>query len=361
MRTLSVAGTFVATGNMTNARQEATATLLADGDVLIAGGVDLISTPMYHPIGLAEIYDPSSGIFTRTGSMTTPRSDASAVLLTDGRVLIVGGWGCQDPARCTADNWAGQIQLSSAEIYNPATERFTRTGSMSEVRYDATALRLSDGIVLVVSGYTRVVEAYNPWTGRFTRVGTLTRDYDDGMVAALLPTGKVLVVGPDSAGLGVEVFDPDTGRSRSIPSPISDVSGDVSVGTATSLHDGRVLVQFSNSTDFVNHLFIYDPATDAFMTAGSFEGAGGWNPLSAVLLADGRVLFAGGGSNQGLGVADLAGLYDPATGFHLLGAKMTIGRAYQTMTALPDGTVLIAGGGGSDSPQPLSSAELFTP
>ena len=80
------AGTWSSTGSLNTARLGATATLLPDGQVLVAGGDDPSG-----PVASAELYDPSTGSWTATGSMNTPRDSATATLLPNGEVLVAGG------------------------------------------------------------------------------------------------------------------------------------------------------------------------------------------------------------------------------------------------------------------------------
>ena len=133
-------GTFTATGRMTTARYEHTATLLANGNVLIAGGYTASgSAPaVASTLASAELYDPSTGAFSATGAMTTSRFLHSATLLTDGRVLIAGGY---------AKLPSGQ-PLASAELYDPSTGTFTATGNMITAGA-GTATLLANGKVLI--------------------------------------------------------------------------------------------------------------------------------------------------------------------------------------------------------------------
>ena len=123
---------FTATGLPNVDRHSAvTATLLDDGRVLVAGG---------EPSGTAEIYDPQTGTFTLTGSLSTARDYFTATRLVDGRVFIVGG----------SDE--GSAALASAEIYDPETGTFTPTGPMATARFWHAVAPLPDGRVLVVGG-----------------------------------------------------------------------------------------------------------------------------------------------------------------------------------------------------------------
>src|SRR5262249_48168162 len=102
----SATGTWTFTGNLNTARYWHTATLLADGMVLVAGGVVLD--------GSAELYDPATETWTTTGSLNTARWQHTATLLPSGKVLVAGG--------------VGNVgDLSSAELYDPATGNWTAT------------------------------------------------------------------------------------------------------------------------------------------------------------------------------------------------------------------------------------------
>ncbi len=122
--------------------------------------------------------------------------------------------------------------------------------------------------------------------------------------------------------------------------------------TATLLKDGRVLLSA------YDYLVTFDPATNSVTMSGSISPPLAWSASTATPLPDGRVLFEGGRDLSGAAVR-LAGVFDPANGFHMIGS-MIEARSDQTATLLPDGTVLIAGGIG-DGQEAFSSAELFKP
>jgi hypothetical protein len=349
-------GTFTATGNMTAPRFIHTATLLPDGRVLIAGGntTCYIGGTCLRP-DHAELYDPATGTFTATGSMTTAYA-ASAVLLPNGKVLIAGG------------DITGTIGV---ELYDPSTGEFHGAGKPTTLKsVDSTAL-LNDGRVLLIGDRA---ELYDPISGTFSPVANwpdpATSSY---WYPAVLPTGKVLLTPYEDPEC--ELYDPATGTFN-LTGALGIYYG---VPRRTLLLNGAVL--FTGGSTFfgnVNRAELYDPATGIFSGTGSMFSARDENH-TATLLPDGTVLVTGG-AGQGACVPQSACLYPPLasaeiydptiSGFSTTGS-MGSARLLHTATLLNNGQVLIAGGdafiGGSQccsSGTPingLSSAELYTP
>ena len=286
--------------------------------VLVVGLVAVVGASMFGPWQHGpSAAEPSAAAtashqtFSATGSMNEARQQASATLLRDGRVLVVG----ENAVNNLATNLA---PVPSAELYDPATGKFTLTGSPH------------------VSGVP--------------------------IISVLLKSGRVLVIGCDASGTCAsqlaDVYDPSTG----LFSAIGPITGGSEFCTVTLLNDGRVLV--ARGADLEPSL-LYDPSTNAFATTGSMTAAR--VDHTATLLSDGRVLIAGGsdlrliaggsdspGDSLAGGSLASAELYDPTTGRFSPTGSMTTARAGQTATLLSDGRVLIAGG--SDS-----SAELYQP
>jgi hypothetical protein len=329
-------GTFTPTGSLTIEREGHTATLLTNGKVLIVGGGST-STGL-HSFASAELYDPSTRAFTPAGSMRTARSSHTATLLPSGKVLVAGG----------SPGANGGI-LSSAEIYDPTAGTFTDTGNMTAARYGHSATLLNTGRVLIAGGCIPVnfgscasssVELYDLQTGTFQATGNMISTRS-GHSATLLPNGKVLFAGGRSGtdtSASSEVYDPVTGTfSATGPSAYPDYLFPTSSGVLTN---GKVLATLEYSCDPAEYAELYDPPTETFTATGKqtaefFFGTG-------TLLPEGKMLITGGDFPGSAGAGD-AELFDPANGtFTAAGA--TTSRGGHTATLLPDGTVLLAGG-----------------
>ena len=238
-------------------RGGAAVALLADGRVLIAGGGDVHSSSD-ECLRSADVFDPASGKFTKTGSMAVARSDASATLLSDGRVLIAGGGSCGDPQSGTADTYA------AAEVYDPVAGKFSRVADMTVEREWHTATALRDGRVLITGGFSYVsgsylssAEIFDPVTGTFAATAPMSIDRGEH-VGALLPNGKVLVAGGlsnDNLLVGLasaELFDPHTGQftaTGSMHFPRTAFS-------ATLLSSGEVLMAGGNGAERECELYL---------------------------------------------------------------------------------------------------------
>lgn len=225
-------GKFTAAGKMTTARSNHVAVLLNNGKVLLAGGVGTGWTFLAN----AEVYDPTSNTFTATGAMTTARESHTVTMLTDGRILITGGHQGRRSAITI---------YSSCEIYNPANGTFTAAGNLTVKRHKHDAVLLADGRVLIVGGSDerdgagayRNAEIYNPTNKTFAAVSNMNASrYKLQGTTILLKSGKVLIAGGSNRA---EVFDPVTGR-------FSFASGDMGTSrlfaTATLLLNGRILI-----------------------------------------------------------------------------------------------------------------------
>jgi hypothetical protein len=283
-----VAGTFTATGSMTAGREFHTATLLGNGKVLIAGGC---CGATY--LASAELYDPSAGTFTATGSMTVARAYHTATLLPNGKVLIVGGF---------SSSVAGDPALASAELYDPSTGTFTATGSMTTARSSHSATSLGNGKVLIAGGMIlgqgkelASAEVYDPVAGTFTATGSMTTARA-GHTAILLNDGEVLIIGDYSNDLGsVELYDPVAGTFTA--------TGSMTVArgyhTATLLSNGNVLIAGGRnySHGALASAELYDPVAGTFTATGSMTV--GRYSHTATLLPTGRVLIAGGMNDSG--------------------------------------------------------------
>jgi hypothetical protein len=221
---VAATSTFAAGPDMTVPRRNHVSTLLKDGRVLVTGGIQLRGTGNSATPN-TELYDPAANQFVAGDRMNSPRWLHTATLLVDGRVLLVGG----RDNNCTGGG-CPVYSLNTAEIFDPATGKYTTTGSLNISRYAHSAALLDDGRVLILGGETTedigntdqvtTAEVYNPATGTFAPFGNII--FGRGFHAlAKLNSGKYLLAGGNnengSPSPTTEIFDPETGTSTAGP------------------------------------------------------------------------------------------------------------------------------------------------
>jgi hypothetical protein len=349
------------TGNLQDGREFHTATLLPNGNVLVAGGaVEAEEYSCTAGKDSAELYDSALGTFASTRTMTNRRYAQTSTLLQDGTVLITGGFSF-DSYACVQDS--ASPALSSAEIYDPSNGSFAPTGSMAEVRGGHTATLLTNGKVLIAGGDNTetdvlpfflpvdgsvTAEVYDPATGRFTSTGNMVTPRV-GQTATLLVNGDVLIAGGWTASqnasiAAAEIYHPATGAFTPTGSMTSPRTGH----TATLLPDGKVLIvggAHDRTLADSDSAEIYDPATGSFLATGSM--AEKRCSHTATLLPNGTVLLVGGG-----GI--VAEIYDPSTGSFVLSGLTEFDRSGHSATLLQNGNVILIGGEPSST-----TAELY--
>jgi hypothetical protein len=361
---------FTSTGNMTMPRSGHAATLLISGEVLVTGGANGKAD------ATAEVYTPGNpGSFSPTqGNMTAARIGHTATLLNTGKVLIVGSSEVGSSA-------------TTAELYDPATSTFAKTGSLNRSRTGATATLLNTGKVtdkvLIVGGNTtpgdNTAELYDPATGTFSLTGSTVIGRDGRQTATLLNDGTVLIAGGGGTSIA-ELYHPTDGSFTETRGSLNELLTNNTatlLGAADGTHNGYVLI-----IDNGGHAYLYDPDPNAqtFEPIGSLPATQNYINHTASLRSDGTVMVTGGSVFRrvcGYRFLSEGGAYlfaPEIDGFIPTGGLLEP-RDGQTATVLLDGTVLIAGGvrrsyttvsGGPFRPPycqstatVLSSAELF--
>ncbi len=290
-------GTWVAAAPLNVARSSHSSTLLADCRILVAGGGSGAQR------GSAEIYDPGTDTWTEVASMNVGRHGHSAFRLPDGRVLVAAG-GVPVPG-----DTAG---TASAELFDPSTGSWTATGSLATGRLNHAAAQLADGRVVVAGGMPHgggyfgpgfdTAEVYDPSTGAWAYTASPMATPRRGFHSLTrLDDGRLLVAGGHTSWTGTatdtaELLDPATltwTATTSMPAGRY-------FHAATVLTGGTVLVTGgSNGSSYLVDADVYDPTTATWSPAGS-DLAGARGQHESVRLADGTVLVAGGwdGANQ---------------------------------------------------------------
>lgn len=328
------------TGPMSTPRMQHTATLLADGRVLVTGG-----RPEEHTgsaLASAEVFDPETGTWASVSDMSAVREAHSATRLEDGRVLVVGD--------------------ATAELFDPATDAFHAAAPPAEPRRSHVAVHLGGARVLVAGGVSHPlarasVEIYDADADAWSFAPSMRVERWNHSVSRL-PDGRLMVVGgsrfvPDGTErvTTTELFDPET-ETWSLAGPLRQGRA---AHAAAALPTGEVVVVGGDGGWDATTFEIYDPVRDRFVEEDGDPGVG---PAlaRAIALESGVALVLGGER----GDASATRLYLPWQRGFVTGPTLTRGRREHTATLLDDGRVLVVGGiGGLGTSRPEATAELL--
>jgi hypothetical protein len=305
------------------------ASLLDAGLVLLTGGCSGLScSPVERS---AELVDTGNGQPVAAAPMAVPRVAHAAVRLGDGRVLVVGGW-------------TGSATTATAELFDPRSRRFSRLADMAAPRMDMTATRLPGGGVLVAGGAAatnRPLAAAEVFEqGRFAPVAPMN-EARAHHAAVPLADGRVLLMGGQvargRATASAEIFDPRS-RSFTATGPMGQAR---CKHAAVGLQDGRAMVIGGSADCNAQHRIaqteFFDPATGRFTPGPALRQARYKIASAAVVTEQGEVIVAGEAS-------EVERWSPGAPAFSRLSGTLGRNLAFSTATALPGGAVLITGG-----------------
>lgn len=259
---------WIPAGRPSIARSHHTATLLDDGRVLITGGIDvsLATYAVDRVIAAAELYDPTTNAWLPAASLRTARMDHTATLLADGRVLVAGGLGSDPVDRAEVyesrlDRWVDAGQLVAMTYQHAATRlpngRVLLTGGIGAPgdRVPGTSALASTQI-------------FDPTAGVWSRAASMASAHF-GHTATLLRDGRVLVAGSASPGFGrAEVYDGRASTWSAVPGVTADRHG----YTVTLLRDGRVLLAGGRDAGALVGANLYDPRIAGVPASGRSPG-----------------------------------------------------------------------------------------
>jgi hypothetical protein len=340
-------GNWAPAASLSQARSAASAVVLSDGRVLITGG-----DGANGPLQTAEFFD-TDGTVSPAAAMNAPRSGHFAVALSDGRVLVGGG------------TTTGGGNANSAEIYDSSADSWTLTNPLTTARTGATAALLQDGRVIIAGGVgsgtpNDTIEIYDPATNNFSFAGTLSSPRSK-QAMAVLSDGRVLIVGGfdgTNALSSSDIFDPISGNIVAGPA----LSTARYAHSATTLLDGRVLVA-GGATDSSNGPIelasaeMFDPSTGLFSTMSANLARARQGHQAFLLPNNSNVLIVGGAfGGQPVPIAELFSAWQQR--FTLTGSNV-VARTNTTASPMRQDGIFLAAGGSDASGNALASTELY--
>lgn len=347
--------------SINNARSDHTATLLPDGKVLIAGGISAYAS--------VELYDPAGsngeGSVVSLTSLGQGRYGHTAHLLSNGKVILIGG----------AD--AVSSPIASVELYDPQGSAAQALASLSIGRVDHTSTLLSDGTILIAGGLGQTqmlqsVERYNPAANSGGGAVVAMANMNSIRLkhtATLLSSGKILFVGgarlASANAASVELYDPLANSGLGSSQSLAELSLPSRYShSATLLSNGKVLIVGGvTSNNSSNGVELYDPAGGGSATAlTSLRTPRARH--SSIIGSNDKVWVLGGQLDGNVVSQSSYELYDSnsnsGTGSSLVALSASTARYSHTSTLLSDGKILIAGGTGTDG-RLISNVELYDP
>jgi hypothetical protein len=317
------------------------------------------------------VWNPSTpNSFTTMNAPSSVFCDGAATL-PDGRLLVVGGYGVPT---------TGNLGLADTNIFDPATNTWTRVADMHHPRWYPTVTELADGRYVAISGndtngnhWADTPEVYDPATNTWTLltgVSTPQVHETEYPISYLVPSGKVFTIGPEEDNSFLLDVNARTWVQTGGASGVRN-------GSSVMYRPGRVLysgggVNVNAPGPSARTAAVIDltAATPDWQTVASMNSARVYHTLT--MMADGKVLAVGGSPDTDQRIITSGVLttevWDPATGIWTTGPSMAAARNYHsTALLMPDGRVLVAGGGhpfgsgdnGQFSAQYYSPAYLF--
>ena len=313
---------------------------LPNGSLLVAGA--FAGAVANSSLSSAELYNPNTNKWTMIAPMHVGRAGALAVTLNNGKVLVTGGLG-------------NRGVLTSCELYDPVTNTWTMTGNMSQPRFDHQIVLLNDGRVFVVGGdfggtENNVTETYDPSSGVWTTDAPQSLARAD-MIAVKLPNGNVLVAGGHTSKVETllsEIYNPTANnwtQTGSLNTPHGDAGG-------VLLQNNNVLIAggyttYNDADQTIQYLYtseLFNTTSGSWKMTGDMNLPRGEIGLNIVLLNSGQVLVPGGNYQPEKGQSS-SELYNPASGTWSLAGNMSVPHGEGAMSVLLSTGKALAFGG----------------
>lgn len=287
-------GKWTFTGNMTVGRTGHTVTLLKTGQVLVTGG----SAYEITCYASAELYDPATGEWAATGNMTQPRCLHSATLLPNGNVLVAGGVSSLYDSNTQSDT----DTVTTAEIYNPATHTWTVTGGLNASRANAATTLLQNGKVLTVGGYNKTgqstsntyltsAELYDPTTGKWSLTTSIPVVSFKSTTPATLVNGDVLISDAAQFYAASTATWTATGALPTVAGP-PHIAAPLDTGNVLATDIPCKPTKLYPCSATTAHAYLYDSSTNTWSVTGSMNNARSSHTMT--VLTNGQLLVAGG-------------------------------------------------------------------